>query len=68
MTVKMRKGWDDDETNAPEVARRVADAGAAAITIHGRTAKQSYTGAADWEFVARIAERCPCRCSDRETA
>ncbi len=56
VTVKMRKGWDDDETNAPEVARRVADAGAAAITIHGRTAKQSYTGAADWEFVARIAE------------
>ena len=56
VTVKMRKGWDDDETNAPDVARRVADAGAAAITIHGRTAKQSYTGAADWEFVARIAE------------
>jgi tRNA-dihydrouridine synthase B len=56
VTVKMRKGWDDDETNAPEVATRVADAGAAAITIHGRTAKQSYTGAADWEFVARIAE------------
>jgi nifR3 family TIM-barrel protein len=56
VTVKMRKGWDDDQTNAPEVARRVADAGAAAITIHGRTAKQSYAGAADWEFVARIAE------------
>jgi len=56
VTVKMRKGWDDDQTNAPEVARRVADAGAAAITIHGRTAKQSYTGVADWEFVARIAE------------
>src|SRR5512145_2113942 len=49
VTVKMRKGWDDDQTNAPEVAQRVADAGAAAITIHGRTAKQSYTGAADWE-------------------
>jgi tRNA-dihydrouridine synthase B len=56
VTVKMRKGWDETETNAPDVARRVADAGASAITVHGRTAKQSYTGMADWEFVARIAE------------
>ena len=56
VTVKMRKGWDEGELSAPEVARRVADAGASAITIHGRTAKQSYTGAADWEFVARIAD------------
>ena len=59
VTVKMRKGWDDDQTNAPEVAQRVADAGAAAITIHGRTAKQSYTGSADWEFVARVARTVP---------
>lgn len=56
VTVKMRKGWDDDEMNAPDVARRVEDAGAAAITIHGRTAKQSYTGTADWDFVARVAD------------
>jgi tRNA-dihydrouridine synthase B len=56
VTVKMRKGWDDDEMNAPDVARRVEDAGAAAITIHGRTAKQSYSGTADWEFVARVAD------------
>lgn len=56
VTVKMRKGWDDDQTNAPEVARRVAGAGASAITIHGRTAKQSYSGSADWEFVARVAQ------------
>ena len=42
--------------NAREVARRVEDAGAAAIAIHGRTAKQSYSGAADWEFVAGVAE------------
>jgi tRNA-dihydrouridine synthase B len=59
VTVKMRKGWDDDQLNAPDVAQRVADAGAAAITIHGRSAKQSYTGVADWEFVARIAQRLP---------
>jgi tRNA-dihydrouridine synthase B len=57
VTVKMRKGWDESELSAPDVARRVEDAGAAAITIHGRTAKQSYTGQADWEFVARIADR-----------
>ena len=56
VTVKMRKGWDEDEMNAPDVARRIEDAGAAAITIHGRTAKQSYAGVADWEFVARVAD------------
>ena len=56
VTVKMRKGWDDREINASEVAKRVEGAGASAITIHGRTAKQSYSGAADWEFVARIAD------------
>ena len=56
VTVKMRKGWDDDQLTAPDVARRVEDAGASAITIHGRTAKQSYTGTADWDFVARVAD------------
>lgn len=56
VTVKMRKGWDETDLSAPEVARRVEDAGAAAIAIHGRTAKQSYSGEADWDFVARIAE------------
>jgi tRNA-dihydrouridine synthase B len=56
VTVKMRKGWDESELSAPDVARRVEDAGASAITIHGRTAKQSYAGLADWEFVASIAD------------
>lgn len=55
VTVKMRKGWDDSDLSAPEVARRVEDAGAAAIAIHGRTAKQSYSGQADWDFVAGVA-------------
>ena len=55
VTVKMRKGWDDKEINAADVARRVEGAGAAAITIHGRTAKQSYSGSADWDFVANVA-------------
>ena len=56
VTVKMRKGWDETDLTAPEVARRVQDAGAAAIAIHGRTAKQSYSGQADWDFVSAVAE------------
>jgi tRNA-dihydrouridine synthase B len=57
VTVKMRAGWNDHQRNAPELARRVQDAGAAAVTIHGRTAEQSYTGLADWDLVARVAEQ-----------
>lgn len=57
VTVKMRKGWDDSQANAGDVAERVEQAGAAAITVHGRTAKQSYTGSADWDFVAEVARR-----------
>jgi tRNA-dihydrouridine synthase B len=56
VTVKMRAGWSDRERNAPTLARMVEDAGAAAVTIHGRTAEQSYSGFADWELVSRIAE------------
>ena len=44
VTVKMRAGWNDDERNAPTLARMVEDAGAAAIAVHGRTAAQSYSG------------------------
>ena len=57
VTVKMRAGWNDRSRNAPELARRVQDAGAAAVTIHGRTAEQSYKGLADWDLVAEIASR-----------
>jgi nifR3 family TIM-barrel protein len=57
VTVKMRAGWSDREINAPDLARRVEDAGAAAVTVHGRTAAQSYGGLADWDLVARVAER-----------
>ncbi|MBY0495977.1 MAG: tRNA dihydrouridine synthase DusB [Cyanobacteria bacterium] len=56
VTVKMRKGWDDGEINAGDLAKRVEDAGAKAIAIHGRTAKQSYTGCADWHFVTEVAK------------
>ena len=56
VTVKMRAGWNDDERNAPTLARMVEDAGAAAVAVHGRTAAQSYSGSADWDLVARIAD------------
>ena len=56
VTVKMRAGWNDRERNAPELARMVADAGAAAVTVHGRTAEQSYSGSADWDLVRRVRD------------
>ncbi len=55
VTVKMRAGWNDDERNAPALAKMVQDAGAAAVAVHGRTAAQSYSGSADWDVVAEIA-------------
>jgi tRNA-dihydrouridine synthase B len=57
VTVKMRAGWSDADRNAPELARMVEQAGAAAVAIHGRTAAQSYAGSADWDLVARVAEQ-----------
>jgi nifR3 family TIM-barrel protein len=57
VTVKMRAGWNDQEINAPHLARLVEDAGAAAVTVHGRTAAQSYSGHADWDLVARVQQQ-----------
>jgi tRNA-dihydrouridine synthase B len=59
VTVKMRAGWDASAINAPDVAKRVADAGAAAIAVHGRTAAQSYSGFSDWDLIARVASDLP---------
>lgn len=56
VTVKMRKGWDDSSQNCAEVAVAVAEAGAAAITVHGRTAVQGYSGFADWRAVAKVKD------------
>ena len=56
VTVKMRAGWDADAINAPDLARRMEDAGAAAVAVHGRTAAQSYSGVSDWDLIARVAE------------
>jgi len=54
VTVKMRLGWDDETRNAPELAARAQAAGAAAVTVHGRTRGQFYTGMADWAAVRAV--------------
>ena len=54
VTVKMRLGWDDDTKNAPELAKRAEDLGVKAVTVHGRTRKQFYTGQADWDAVGAV--------------
>ncbi len=56
VTVKMRIGWDEDSINAVEFAKAVTDAGAAALTVHGRTRKQQYSGKADWEEIAKVRQ------------
>lgn len=55
VTVKMRAGWDGSAINAPELARRMEDAGAAAVCVHGRTAAQSYSGFSDWDLISQVA-------------
>lgn len=54
ITVKIRKGWDEKNLNAVEVAKIIEEAGADAITIHGRTREEFYTGIADWEIIKKI--------------
>ncbi len=54
VTAKIRKGWSDEEVNAVELARRLEDAGVAAIAIHGRVRTQFYSGRADWEIIAKV--------------
>lgn len=56
VTVKMRLGWDDDSLNAPRIASDAVEAGAVAITVHGRTRCQFYEGQADWSAVKATAE------------
>ena len=56
VTVKIRKGFDDEHVNAVEMAKYLEDAGAAAITVHGRTRQQYYSGEADWEIIRKVKE------------
>ncbi len=54
VTVKMRKGWDDSSVNAVELANIAEESGASAVTVHGRTRMQFYSGTADWAIIARV--------------
>jgi nifR3 family TIM-barrel protein len=56
VTLKMRLGWDEASKNAPELAARAEQAGVKAVTVHGRTRQQFYSGAADWTAVAEVRE------------
>ena len=56
VTVKIRKGFDEQHVNAVEIAKIAEEAGAAAVAVHGRTREQYYAGEADWEIIARVKE------------
>ena len=56
VTVKIRKGFDDDHVNAVEIARIIEEAGAAAVAVHGRTREQYYSGKADWDIIRQVKE------------
>lgn len=54
VTVKIRKGWDDDSVNAVQMAQLIEKAGASAVTVHGRTRQQMYSGKADYEIIRAV--------------
>lgn len=56
VTVKIRKGFDDDHVNAVEIAKIIEEAGAAAVAVHGRTRVQYYSGEADWDIIRQVKE------------
>jgi tRNA-dihydrouridine synthase B len=56
VTVKTRIGWDADSINILDIAKRVEDAGAAALTVHCRTRKQGHSGEPDWNWISRVKE------------
>ncbi|MGN0278860.1 MAG: tRNA dihydrouridine synthase DusB [Lachnospiraceae bacterium] len=56
VTIKIRKGFDEQHVNAVEIAKIAEEAGAAAVAVHGRTREQYYAGEADWEIIARVKE------------
>lgn len=56
VTVKIRKGFDEDHVNAVEIAKIAEEAGAAGIAVHGRTREQYYSGKADWEIIRQVKE------------
>lgn len=56
VTVKIRKGWDDDSVNAVEMAQLAEKNGAAAVAVHGRTRVQMYSGKADYDIIAKVKQ------------
>lgn len=56
VTVKTRLGWDHDSRIIVDLAEQLQDCGIKALTVHGRTRSQMYTGSADWEMIARVKE------------
>ncbi len=56
VTVKFRKGYDEQHVNAVEFAKMAEQAGVAAVTVHGRTRSQMYSGRADWDIIRRVKE------------
>ena len=56
VTIKIRKGWDEKSVNAVEIASIAALEGAAAVTVHGRTREQFYSGTADWNIIKRVKD------------
>ena len=56
VTVKIRKGWDDNSVNAVEIAKICEQAGASAVTVHGRTRQQQYMPPADWDIIKKVKQ------------
>lgn len=56
VTVKIRKGFDDEHVNAVEMAKAAEQSGAAAVAVHGRTREQYYSGKADWDIIRQVKE------------
>jgi len=56
VTVKFRLGWDEESRNAVAFGQMLEDAGVSAVTVHGRTRKQLYSGSADWRFIAKVKQ------------
>ena len=57
VTVKIRKGFEETDSNAPEMAHIAQESGAAAVVVHGRTRQQYYAGEADWNVIRQVKER-----------
>ena len=57
VTLKIRKGWDDNSVNAVEIAKIAEECGISALAIHGRTREQYYSGKADWDIIAAVKDK-----------